>query len=185
MHISSVFSRILMRGRGFVFRILIHAYGGSCGKGLLVNGGGRFAHPFHAGINIGRDVLIGRNVCIEVRRGAQFILGDNVKLTRDIIISAVDKIEIDVDAIVAEYVSIRDHDHGTALGTPIRLQPVSSAPIHIGRDVWLARGVTILKGCTLGDGVIVGANAVVTKDLPTASICVGVPARVVRYRQSQ
>lgn len=52
----------------------------------------------------------------------------------------------------------------------------------IGNDVWLAANVVVLQGVTIGDGAIVGANAVVTKNLPPYSISVGIPAKVIKYR---
>ncbi|WP_239769835.1 CatB-related O-acetyltransferase [Mammaliicoccus sp. P-M57] len=52
----------------------------------------------------------------------------------------------------------------------------------IGNDVWLAANVVVLQGVKIGDGVIVGANAVVTKNLPPYSIAVGTPAKVIKYR---
>lgn len=52
----------------------------------------------------------------------------------------------------------------------------------IGNDVWLGAGVVVLRGVTIGDGCIVAANAVVTRDLPPYTICGGLPARVIRSR---
>lgn len=52
----------------------------------------------------------------------------------------------------------------------------------IGNDVWLGAGVVVLRGVTIGDGCIVAANAVVTKDLPPYTICGGLPAKVIRKR---
>lgn len=52
----------------------------------------------------------------------------------------------------------------------------------IGNDVWLAANVVVLQGVKIGDGAIVGANAVVTKNLPPYSIAVGAPAKVIKYR---
>lgn len=52
----------------------------------------------------------------------------------------------------------------------------------IGNDVWIGRNVVIMPGIKIGNGAIVGANAVVTKDIPDYAVAVGVPARVVRYR---
>jgi acetyltransferase-like isoleucine patch superfamily enzyme len=52
----------------------------------------------------------------------------------------------------------------------------------IGNDVWLGAGVVVLRGVTIGDGCIVAANAVVTKDLPPYTICGGLPAKVIRSR---
>lgn len=53
-------------------------------------------------------------------------------------------------------------------------------PIHIGRDVWLAAGVTVLPGVSIGDRSVIGAGALVTRDLPADSLAVGSPAKVLR-----
>lgn len=52
----------------------------------------------------------------------------------------------------------------------------------IGHDVWVGVGAVILRGVRVGNGAVIGANAVVTKDVPDFAIVVGVPARVIRYR---
>lgn len=53
-------------------------------------------------------------------------------------------------------------------------------PVTIGDDVWIGGNVTILPGVTIGDNVVIGAGAVVTRDIPSNSLALGVPARVVR-----
>lgn len=55
-------------------------------------------------------------------------------------------------------------------------------PVHIGNDVWLGRRVMIMPGVTIGDGCVIGAGAVVAKDIPPYSVAVGNPARVVKIR---
>lgn len=55
-----------------------------------------------------------------------------------------------------------------------------NAPIHIGKDCWLGANVTVLPGITIGDGTVVGAGSVVTKDLPAGVVAVGNPCRVLR-----
>lgn len=54
----------------------------------------------------------------------------------------------------------------------------------IGNDVWLGANVVVLQGVKIGDGAIIGANAVVTKDIPDYAIAVGVPAQIIDYRFS-
>ena len=94
-----------------------------------------------------------------------------------------ERIEIGNDCMIADSVHLYDHDHGyTELSLPIAQQGYTTSPIKIGNNVWLGAKVTVLKGVTIGDGVIVGANAVVTKDLPANSICGGIPAKVIKMR---
>jgi acetyltransferase-like isoleucine patch superfamily enzyme len=64
-------------------------------------------------------------------------------------------------------------------GTPVAMQPAVYKPVAIGHGAWLGAGVRLLPGITLGGGCHVGAGAVVTQDMPAASVCVGIPARVV------
>ncbi len=54
--------------------------------------------------------------------------------------------------------------------------------VEIGNDVWIGQRVTILNGCKIGDGAIVAAGAIVTKDVPPYAIVAGVPAKIVKYR---
>jgi acetyltransferase-like isoleucine patch superfamily enzyme len=80
-------------------------------------------------------------------------------------------------------VSIRDHNHRfDKLDVPVRLQGMTSAPVRIGRNVWIGGKATITKGVSIGDNAVIGANAVVTHDIPANAIAVGVPARVIKYR---
>ncbi len=69
------------------------------------------------------------------------------------------------------------------LNVPMILQGVKEhTHIHVGNDVWLGANVTILHNIKIGNGAIVGAGAVVTKDVPDYAIVGGVPARIIKYR---
>ena len=66
----------------------------------------------------------------------------------------------------------------------MRLQGFSNVkPVVIGDDVWLGRRAIILPGVCIGNGSIIGAGAVVTKDIPPFSVAVGVPAKVIKDRK--
>jgi acetyltransferase-like isoleucine patch superfamily enzyme len=65
---------------------------------------------------------------------------------------------------------------------PVHEQPTQEAYVVVGRDVWLGARVMVTAGVTIGDGCIVGAGAIVTRDLPPYRIAVGAPARVVGQR---
>jgi acetyltransferase-like isoleucine patch superfamily enzyme len=60
--------------------------------------------------------------------------------------------------------------------------PSSKGDIVIGNDVWIGREAVILSGITIGDGAVIGARAVVSKDVPSYSIVAGNPARIIRTR---
>lgn len=61
----------------------------------------------------------------------------------------------------------------------------NGSPVHIGEDVWLGGGVTVVGGVSIGDRAVIGAGAVVTRDIPADSIAVGNPARVIKMRDDQ
>lgn len=55
-------------------------------------------------------------------------------------------------------------------------------PVRIGNDVWIGHRAVVMNGVSVGDGAVIGTNAVVTKDVPPYAIVGGVPAKVIRYR---
>jgi len=65
---------------------------------------------------------------------------------------------------------------------PIKDQGIVKRPVRIGPDVWLGTKATVLRGVEIGRGSVIGANSVVTRDVPDYAIAVGVPAKVVRSR---
>lgn len=77
-----------------------------------------------------------------------------------------------------------EHDFSTPW-EKIRDAPVKKSAVRIGSDVWIGAGVKILAGVKIGDHVVVGAGAVVTKDIPSHSLAVGVPARVIKTIKSR
>jgi len=59
---------------------------------------------------------------------------------------------------------------------------VSPDPVNIGNDVWIGSAAILLSGISVGDGAVVGAGSVVTKDVPPYAIVAGNPAKLIRYR---
>ncbi len=68
-------------------------------------------------------------------------------------------------------------------GSPVTDQAMDEADVIIGDDVWLGTRAVVLPGCTIGDGAIVAAGALVRNDVPPGAIVAGLPARVVGHRQ--
>ncbi len=92
-------------------------------------------------------------------------------------------LEIGNDVRIAAHVRIVPMNHiYEDPETPIRLQKNKYLGIKIEDDVWLGVGSTVLDGVTIGKGSVIGAGAVVTKDIPPYSIAVGVPAKVIKKR---
>ena len=100
-------------------------------------------------------------------------------------ITACNKITIGDGILTGRYVYIGDNSHGglseeEALVYPAQRKLVSKGEISIGQNVWIGDKVTILAGVSIGDNVIVAANAVVTKDIPSNCVAAGVPAKVIK-----
>ncbi len=87
-----------------------------------------------------------------------------------------DSIIIGKNVKIAENVTIRDSDNHTIL----RENYKKNAPIVIRDRVWIGSNAMVLKGVTIGEGAIVAAGAVVTKDVPPHSLVAGVPAKVIK-----
>lgn len=65
---------------------------------------------------------------------------------------------------------------------PFDVPPQPPEPVRIGNDVWIGASAVVMAGVTVGDGAVIAANAVVTKDVPAYAIVGGVPAKIIRYR---
>jgi acetyltransferase-like isoleucine patch superfamily enzyme len=99
--------------------------------------------------------------------------------------SHLSEIRIGRQVEIAANCAFYNYDHGTAPGVPIMEQPLRSrGDIVVGDGAWLGHAVTVLQGVTIGEGSVIAAGAVVIDDIPANAIAAGVPARVVRFRDS-
>ena len=132
---------------------------------------------------LGRWLHVGSNTAIRCHEGTLSV-GDKSVLGRDNSINCYLDVEIGAAALFADHVYISDFDHRfDALDVPIKDQGIAKARVRIEPDVWIGTKVTIVRGVVVGEGSVVGANAVVTRDLPPYSVAVGAPARVIRDRR--
>lgn len=91
------------------------------------------------------------------------------------------QITIGNDVWTGHHVYITDQNHGYEdVHRPISQQSQPEEPVVIGDGTWLGFGSVVLPGVTIGKHVVIGANSVVTHDIPDYSVAVGVPARVVK-----
>jgi acetyltransferase-like isoleucine patch superfamily enzyme len=127
-------------------------------------------------IHIGEDVLLYPDVHLETRENGRIHIGDGVVISRGTHIVAVAGVTIGKGSMIGEYTSIRDANHSRDPGRSIRDSGYIAKPIEIGHEVWLGRGVAVLAGVRIGDKATVGANAVVTRDIPKGVTAVGIPA---------
>lgn len=115
-------------------------------------------------------------------QGGDITIGANCFIGVGCILACRSGIDIGDDALIAEYVTIRDQDHSFPAGVLIRQAGFKSAPICIGSDVWIAAKSSILCGSRIGRGCVVGAHSVVKGSVPENSVIAGAPARLVRER---
>lgn len=127
-------------------------------------------------LEIGPRTTIGAQALIVVKSGAMRIGADGF-IGPGSVLACADRLDIGRDALIAEFVTIRDHAHGIEGDGPYRAQPNQTAPVSIGDNVWLGAKATVLKGVSIGDGAVIGAGAVVTRDIAPGIRAAGVPAR--------
>ena len=173
------------------------------GQGSSLDKDGVLSLGEHAQFSVGEQSRTGRRWLIkmlESRQGASIEIGARCRLEDDVklitfgegkleiaddcfigwgcIFSALDSVRIGQGTAIAEYVSIRDHNHEPDQGA-VHLSPMQVKPVSIGKHVWIGAKVTIVAGVSIGDNAVIGANAVVTKDVPAGMKVAGVPARPI------
>ncbi|OGD19765.1 MAG: hypothetical protein A2W03_17320 [Candidatus Aminicenantes bacterium RBG_16_63_16] len=180
----------------------------SVGRGAVFGRNITLRHPHK--ISLGADCFIDDNVVLDAKGGANqgLKLGDNVFVGRNTILSCKEgdivigdhgnisancSLLSETEIRLGKYCFLAGHCYLVAggnhsfddLNTPIMFQPsFSRGGIRIADDVWLAAGVIVLDGVTIGRGCVVGAGAVVTESLPEYSVAVGSPARRIRDRRA-
>ena len=120
---------------------------------------------------------------INVNAGAKLSLGSGY-MNHDCVIDCFSFITIGHGVVISERVVIRDSDNHAIISTENGElksdEKPAAAPIVIQDHVWLGMNVVVLKGVTIGEGAIVAAGSVVTKDVPPHCLVAGVPAKVVK-----
>lgn len=132
---------------------------------------------------LGRWIHLGVDTALRCHEGT-LTVGDKSVLGRGVSVNCYLDVEIGAAVLFADDIYVSDFDHKFAdLTMPIKDQGISKARVRIEPDVWIGTKATVTSGVVIGEGAVVGANAVVTRDLPPYSVSVGVPARVIKDRR--
>lgn len=129
-------------------------------------------------IVIGNDVEIGARTTLAASSGATLVLADGVFIGAGCTIGATGSVSIGRESLIAELVSIRDHDHDPSY--PPRGGPMLQEDVAVGARVWIGAKASIVRGGAVGDDAVVGAHALVNRHVPAGTLAVGVPARIIR-----
>ncbi len=156
-----------------------------CGKGTRIGLGLKVSSPW--AVDIGVNVRILDHVTLNVKDlrsdgRASLIIGDGTFIGRFVRINAWMDVLIEPHVLITDRVLLGDEDHVyDDPSRPILLQGSrSKGKVLLRTGCWIGSGAAIMPGVTIGRNAIVGANAVVTKDVPDYTIVAGVPARILR-----
>ncbi|WP_220443993.1 acyltransferase [Pararhodobacter zhoushanensis] len=168
---------VLRRAATFFATMLHRATLGSLGANSRLHAGVTFTQPGR--VHIGSDSLIWGGVTASADGAARGIeIGDRVQINRRVSLDMTGKLVIGADTLISEDSILYTHDHG--------LDPKSLPTARdkiIGERVWIGARVIVLPQChAIGEGAVIGAGSVVTRDIPAGAIAAGAPARIVGWR---
>jgi acetyltransferase-like isoleucine patch superfamily enzyme len=132
-------------------------------------------------VKIGKDVTLYPGTILEVSENGRLQIGNHTVFSYGTLIACHDSISIGNDVMIGEYTSLRDTTHTYSDNSISYLsQSDKSEKIAIGNNVWIGRGCIILPGTVIEDGVIIGANSVVSGHLQANGVFAGAPARLLK-----
>lgn len=144
------------------------------GEGLKIDKYFSLRLPFEDyNISIGQNVIIRKFCNIDIHRHASLIIENNVFLNNYCSINCLSKITIGENTLFGEGVKIYDHNHQYNYNVnelKVQREKFNTSEIVIGRNCWIGSGVTILKGVSIGDNVIIGAHSFIYKSVPSNTI---------------
>jgi len=138
----------------------------------------------NATVSLGRWSWLGQGCKIRAHEG-RVSVGAKSVLGQECTISAYQHVSIGRECIVADRVMLIDFDHGVVdVERPIRQQGIYKRDVRVGHNVWIGYGACLLRGVTVGNNCVIGTNSVVNKDVPDDAVVAGIPARVLRMRDT-
>lgn len=162
-------------------RLILKILSRRCGAGLQIGGGANFKHP--ETFEIGNGVFIGAQAYIQGRADGTCIIGDHVWLGPQAYLDARDIVLEDFVGWGPGAKVLGSTHSGVPLDIPIVSTDLEIKPVRIEAWADIGTNATILPGVTVGKGALVGAGAVVTRDVEPFAVVAGVPARFMRWRE--
>ncbi len=195
--LSQIFSYHLCVGysrlRNFIYTLWIRNFLGAMGDGTTIcypcqlQGGESRRIIIGCGNYIHSNTILG---CWKDCDGhhsfhPKLIIGNHCSIGENTQITVINKITIGDGLLTGRYVYIGDNAHGglseeEATIPPSKRKIISKGEIKIGNNVWIGDKVSILGGVSIGDNAIIGANSVVTHDVPSNSMAAGIPAKIIK-----
>ena len=133
-------------------------------------------------IFIDNNVSFDDDVRIVAARSGSIRIGEGCEVGKGTIINAGADVEIKEKTLIGPYCLIQASNHGYKKKGPIKGQEYTHAPITIGKGSWLAANVVVLPGIIIEDGCIIGASAVVTRNIKGNTINAGNPSKIISER---
>ena len=134
-------------------------------------------------IRVGSDVTFDSNIRLVAARSGSISIGKGTRIGCNTIMNAGEKILIEENSLIGSNCNINSSDHIIRGKKDCTFLGYKHYPITISKGVWLGTNVVILPGIKIGKGTIVGASSVVTKNIPSFSISVGIPSKVIKKRK--
>jgi len=182
-------ARVGLKIKSSIYSKLLDAPGINIGSGSQI-----FGKKF---IKFGKAVSAHKNLWLEavseyngIKYQPNIILGDRVKMSSGVHITAINKIEICSDVLLGSNVYISDHNHGNySRQSDVHSNPserpaertlYSSGSVLIGDNVWIGDNVNIVGPVIIGVGAIIASNSVVRSDVASETIVAGIPAKPIK-----
>ncbi len=175
----------MMKIRGVFFKVDFL----SCGMNLMIGRIGLIRG--NQCITIGNNVFFDEGIYLTAwpehaskETKTELIIGDKCLFGAYNHITCLNKVKIGDNCLTGKWVTITDNSHGSTNYESMCLPPIerpviSKGEVLIGQNVWIGDKATIIGPVTIGDGAIIAANTVVTKDVPAYSVVGGIPAKVI------
>jgi len=203
-HLQQYIKSKTPKTKGFIFRLLFSSKRFKIGKGFQCDTFPSFIINKNCKVEIGEHVQFRRNVELRSHGTSVILIESNTRIDRGVRILAANNSEITIKkgariglytvfnggdniyigekTLVSGYVYLQTSMHKHQKGESVQDQGYSHGSVRLEKDVWLGAHVVILPNCVIGEGAIVGSNAVVTKSVNSFSIVGGVPAKEINER---